>query len=363
MKYYLVLFLPIFTTFHLTAQVAMQRPQEPIKPYSYLSEDITFRNKQADISLAGTLTLPKNQSDFPVVILISGSSPHNRNQEIAGHKPFLVIADYLTTNGIGVLRYDDRGVGQSQGKYEIAAYQDRASDVASAIAYLKTRKEIDKKKIGLIGHSEGGLIAPIVASKSKDVSFIILLAASGVPGYDIILLQTELGNQAKGISDTTTQTELTFLKSIFDPVVTSTNLDSTKSNLSNYFRTRPALLPGEVRVEDVDLLLETFTAPWFQKILTYNPGSSLELVNCHVLALNGSKDLQIPPEENLMAIQNALEKGGNRKVTIRELPQLNHLFQEAQTGLPEEFETIDQTFSPIALREITDWILTHTKRQ
>ncbi|MEZ4945663.1 MAG: alpha/beta hydrolase [Cyclobacteriaceae bacterium] len=192
MKHLIILSFQLIALYPLTAQDIKigSRPQEPTEPYPYSSENVMFQNKDADITLAGTLTLPNSQTDFPTVVLISGSSPHNRNEEIAGHKPFLVIADYLTRNGIGVLRYDDRGIGQSGGKYEIAAYDDRISDVKSAITYLKTRKEVNSKKIGLIGHSEGGLIAAMSAEKSIDVNFIILMAAPGLSGYDMVLLQT-----------------------------------------------------------------------------------------------------------------------------------------------------------------------------
>ncbi|MCZ8215835.1 MAG: alpha/beta hydrolase, partial [Cyclobacteriaceae bacterium] len=163
------------------------RPQEPAKPYPYYSEDVTFENKSAGISLAGTLTLPKKEGIFPVVILISGSGPQNRDEELMGHKPFLVLSDHLTKNGIAVLRYDDRGTALSKGDFKTATSADFATDVEAAMAYLKTRKEINKKKIGLIGHSEGGLIAPMVASRSKDVSFIVLLAGPGIPGDSILL--------------------------------------------------------------------------------------------------------------------------------------------------------------------------------
>ncbi|MEM6360937.1 MAG: alpha/beta hydrolase [Bacteroidota bacterium] len=358
MKSFLVLFLSIFTLYSLVAQdiKVVQRPQEPKKPYPYFSEDVMFQNQEAKISLSGTLTLPKNKNDFPVVVLISGSSPYNRNEEIAGHKPFLVIADHLTRNGIGVLRYDDRGVGQSEGKYEMAAYTDRTGDVESAIAYLRTRKDISKRKIGLIGHSEGGLIAPRVASRQKDISFIVLLAAPAIPGYDMILLQTETRNKARGISDAKIKVELAFLKGIFDVVIAASDLEKAKSHLADSLTAHPEHLPEGMKAENVDAIVETFTAPWFQNILRYNPGISLENVKCPVLAINGGKDLQIPPKENLDAIKKALKKGGNEKVTIKKLPNLNHLFQEAETGLPDEFSTIEQTFSPIALKEITNWI-------
>ncbi|SMG49202.1 hypothetical protein SAMN05661096_03580 [Marivirga sericea] len=363
MKHLIILLFLVITLYPLTAQDIKigPRPQEPTEPYPYFSEDIMFQNKEANITLSGTLTLPNGQTDFPIVVLISGSSAHNRNQEVAGHKPFLVIADYLTSNGIGVLRYDDRGVGQSEGEYEIAAYAEIASDVESAVAYLKSRKDVNSKKIGLIGHSGGGLIAPLVASRRKDISFIVMMAAPAIPGYELILLQTETLNKAKGISDDKTQVELAFYESIFSAVIESSDLDETRSDLSASFKAQPESLPEEVKVEDVNKILQIFTAAWFQNFLQYDPSVALEQVDCPVLAINGAKDLQIPGEENLDAIKLALDKGGNDMVTIKKMPKLNHLFQEADTGLPDEYSTIEQTFSPLALEEIEAWIKLQTK--
>lgn len=363
MKKFLVLFFQIFAISTLIAQdiEISKRPQEPSAPYTYFSEDVMFENKEANITLAGTITLPNGQTDFPVVVLISGSSAHNRNQEVAGHKPFLVIADYLTSNGIGVLRYDDRGVGQSEGKYEMAAYADRASDLESAVAYLQSRNDFNSKEIGLIGHSGGGLIAPLVASRRKDISFIVMMAAPAIPGHELILLQTEVINKAKGIGDDKTRTELAFFESIFSAVVESSDLVETIFYLSESIKAKPGHLPEGIKAEDVDKILETFTAPWFQNFLQYDPSVALEQVDCPVLAINGAKDLQIPAEENLGAIKLALDKGGNETVTIQKMPKLNHLFQEADTGLPDEYSTIEQTFSPLALEEIKAWIKLQTK--
>ena len=346
-------------------KAVVRRPQEPTKPYPYYSEEVSFQNTGAQITLSGTLTLPKNGTDFPVVILISGSGPQNRDEEIVGHKPFLVIADHLTKNGIAVLRYDDRGVAQSSGDFKTATSADFATDVESAIAYLKTRKEINKNKIGLVGHSEGGLIAPMVASTSKDVHFIVLLAAPGISGYDIILLQTELIKKANGTEESKVQKEVAFLKNSLDIVVKGDDLAEIKAVLKDSVlkqrSAQPDLLPEGMRAEDVDTFVETFTTPWFQYFLKYDPTTSLENVKCPVLAIHGGKDLQVPPKENLTAIKNALTKGGNNNVTIKEFADLNHLFQEAQTGSPMEYQTIEQTFSPVALAAISTWIKTQTK--
>ena len=343
------------------------RPQEPRKPYPYYSEDITFENKEAKITLAGTLTLPKENGLFPVVILISGSGPQNRDEELLGHKPFLVLSDFLTRNGIAVLRYDDRGTAQSEGDFKAATSADFATDVESAIEYLKTRKEIDKKQIGLIGHSEGGIIAPMVANKSKDVAFIVLLAGTGLPGDQILLSQQRLIGKASGVRDELLQENELINKKAFDVVKKSNSLEQLEDDLTNllnkFLVDNPITdIPQGMSSDDfVKLQITQVVNPWMQYFIKYDPSLALEKVKCPVLALGGEKDLQVPSKENLEAIKIALVKGGNKKVTIKELPNLNHLFQESITGTPNEYATIEQTFSPIALNEILKWIKAQTK--
>jgi len=343
------------------------RPQEPIKPYPYYSENITFENKKAAINLAGTLTLPNKEGVFPVVILISGSGPQNRDEELFGHKPFLVLSDFLTKNGIAVLRYDDRGTSLSEGVFKTATSADFATDVESAITYLKTRKEINKKKIGLIGHSEGGLIAPMVTSKSKDVAFMLLLAGTGLQGDQILLLQQKFIRKASGVSNENLQKSELENRKLFDIVKKSTNLEKLNIDLTDFIKKTLKDNPNAQKPEGmsddnfVKLQVNQIATPWMQYFIKYNPIPALEKVKCPVLAINGEKDLQVPPKENLEAIKKALAKGGNKRVTIKELPNLNHLFQECKTGLPDEYATIEQTFSPIALTEILKWLQTQTK--
>jgi len=338
------------------------RPQEPTKPYPYYSEDITFENKKAGINLAGTLTLPKKDGVFPVVILISGSGPQNRDEELLGHKPFLVLSDYLTKNGIAVLRFDDRGTALSKGDFKTATSADFATDVEAGIDYLKTRKEINKKKIGLIGHSEGGLIAPMVASKSKDVSFIVLLAGTGIKGDKLLLLQQKLIGKASGISDDDLQKSELINRKAFDIVNKSNNLEQLRTDLTKYIKQQlkdnpNAEKPSGMSDDDfVNLQVKQIANPWMQYLIKYNPAPTLEKVKCPVLAINGGKDLQVPPKENLDAIKKALTKGGNKNIKTKELPNLNHLFQECKTGSPSEYVKIEQTFSPIALIEILKWV-------
>lgn len=339
-----------------------KRPQEPQKPYPYYSEEVTFQNHKAHINLSGTLTLPKKGSNFPAVILISGSGPQNRNEELLGHKPFLVIADYLTKNRIAVLRYDDRGVGQSKGNFKTATSADFATDVESAVAYLKTRKEINK--IGLIGHSEGGLIAPMVANKSTDVAFIVLLAAPGIQGDQILLLQQKLIGKASGISEDDLQKNELISRRTYAIVNQSNSLEQLNTDLSNYLKTvlkdnskseKPAAMSDD---EFVKLQVSQIATPWMHYFIKYNPVPALEKIKCPVLALNGEKDLQVPANENIEAIKKALAKAGNKNVTTKIFPNLNHLFQESKTGVPTEYATIEQTFSPLVLDEISKWINT-----
>ena len=345
----------------------VKRPQEPSKPYSYYSEDVTFQNPKANISLAGTLTLPEKEGVFPVVVLITGSGPQNRDEELVGHKPFLVISDYLTKNGIAVLRYDDRGVGQSKGDFKTATTTDFATDVESAITYLKTRKEINKKQIGLVGHSEGGLIAPMVASKSKDVSFIVLLAGTGIQGDKLLLLQQELIAKANGASESDIKKSVQANANLFKMVLQSNDNQKLKADLTNKINeivkndNSSEIPKGMTKDQYIALQVDQITSPWMEYFMKYNPVPALEKVKCAVLAVNGEKDLQVPPKENLIAIKNALAKGRNKNVTTIEFPNLNHLFQECKTGSPNEYASIEQTFSPRALAEITQWIKSQTK--
>lgn len=333
----------------------LNRPQEPIKPYPYHEESVSFENKDAGIKLSGTLTLPEKAGVFPAVILISGSGPQNRDEEVMGHKPFLVLSDYLTKKGLAVLRFDDRGVGASTGDFKVATSVDFSKDVEAGIQFLKTRKDIDEEKIGLIGHSEGGLIASLVASTSKDVSFIVLLAGTGVSGDQILLSQQKLIGSASGIDQNVLKKAEALNKGAFEIVKKSKDDSELKVDLIDYLKKNG--IPDNGIASTVDQL----TSPWMKYFIQYDPSSALESVKCPVLALNGEKDLQVSPKENLEAIEKSLIKGGNKKVTVKELPGLNHLFQESKTGLPTEYATIEQTFSPAALVEISNWIGEQTK--
>jgi len=354
--------LPMNLTREEIKKEVVLRPQEPKPPFPYRSEDIIFENKSADISLAGTLTTPAAGANFPAVILISGSGPQNRNEELMGHKPFLVLSDYLTRNGIAVLRFDDRGTAASQGDYSTATTVDLATDVAAAVEYLQTRAEIDQSHIGLVGHSEGGIIAPMVAKDSEDIAFLVLLAGTGIRGDQLLLAQQALIGEAAGMSPDQLAENDMISRKAFEIMVKDQSEEELKAGITEYmtqvFRKIPAEnIPGRMtEAEFVNAQVNQLSSPWMQHFIKYDPAPALEQVSCPVLAINGEKDLQVPAKENLEGIKAALEKGGNQHVTIKELPGLNHLFQESETGAPSEYATIEQTFSPVALELITNWI-------
>ncbi len=340
----------------------VKRPQEPSLPYPYIAEDVQFVNKKANITLAGTFTYPKGKGKFPTVVLITGSGPQNRDEELLGHKPFLVLSDYLTRKGIAVLRFDDRGFGKSTGEFASATSTDFATDVEAAINYILTRKDVDKKKIGLIGHSEGGIIAPMVAKNSKHVKFIVLMAGTGIPGSELLLLQQELIGRGMGITEEELQKSKKLNEAIFRLVHAISDTDELKNELASlvleYVRENPQMPNPQnlSEVEIVNTVIKQYASPWMINFIKHNPANDLEKVKCAVLAINGEKDLQVPADLNLNAIQAALDRGGNTSYDIRKLADLNHLFQECKTGLPQEYGQIEQTLSPDALDLIGSWI-------
>ena len=338
----------------------LRRPQEPVKPYPYYEEEVVFKNTEAQISLAGTLTLPNKNEKSPVVILISGSGPQDRDESFMGHKPFLVLSDYLTKQGIGVLRFDDRGHGKSTGDFGKATTEDFSKDVLSAIAYLKTRNDIDINNIGLIGHSEGGIIAPLAANNSKDIAFMVLLASTGISGAELSVMQS------KTLRQFPVKDEVAYEKNTRKAIaiVTSNKSESAiKIELTKHYNDflRPMLTSLNVPEKNMNLFianqLKTSLKPWSRYFLQYNPADEIEKLQIPVLSLNGSKDSQVNAKINQEGIRNALIKGGNKDYKIIELENLNHFFQECKTGKMDEYRKIEQTFSPTALKEISNWIL------
>lgn len=338
------------------------RPQEPEKPYPYKNEEINFDNKIDNLKLAGTLTYPDKGNSFPAVVLISGSGPQNRNEELMAHKPFLVLADHLTKNGFAVLRFDDRGVAESEGAFSAATTEDFVNDALAAVEYLKTRKEIDNNKIGLIGHSEGGLVAPLASVKTEDISFIILMAGPGLKGEEILLLQSKLIAEVNGISSKEIENSLNFSSAVYDAIKSSSDFVVAEKKIREYFWHEFSEMTDEEKqtIGDpekfLEMQLKVALTPWFKYFLEYDPAPALQKVTIPVLAIIGEKDLQVPPKENLEAIEEALKRGGNKNFTVKELPDLNHLFQTAETGSPLEYGKIEETISPVALDTITEWL-------
>jgi fermentation-respiration switch protein FrsA (DUF1100 family) len=330
---------------------------------TYYAEEVSFLNSQDNVTLSGTLTLPSLDGNFPVAILISGSGPQDRDGQVFGHKPFFVIAEHLAKNGIAVLRYDDRGFGKSTGNFPTATSLDFSTDVKSAVAYLKTRKEVDANKIGLIGHSDGAMVAPMVAAGSSDVAFVVLLAGPGIKGDKLLVNRQEIVERAMGLPEHEIQKSKNRSEQVFEIIAQSKDPQAARTKLTEYGKEHiddmpeDAIPPGMTKEKFLFKEIESLTSPWFLYFLSYDPAPTLEKVACPVLALNGDKDIQCPSRENLAAIEAALKKGGNDKVTIKELPNVNHFFQECETGYPDEYARIEQSFSPSVLTEISEWIM------
>ena len=331
-------------------ELELKRPQNPVKPYPYHDEDVSYENKAQNITLAATLTIPQGKGPFPGVVLITGSGPQDRDESLLGHKPFLVLSDYLTRHGIAVLRADDRGVGKSTGIFAKGTTADFATDAEAGVAYLKTRPEIDPHRIGLVGHSEGGVIAPMVAARNKDVAFIVMMAGTGVPGDQILPAQGEAIEIAMGKSPEQAAKNAANEKEMLRLVETEKDDAVLQKELKEK-------MAGEVPEAQIGLQISQITSVWFRYFLTYDPATALRKVTCPVLAINGSLDKQVLPSQNLPAIRKALADAGNQHAEVDELPGLNHLFQTAKTGSPTEYSTIEETMSPVALDKMATWIL------
>lgn len=319
-----------------------KRPQEPKPPYPYYAEDVTFRNEKENFELAGTLTTPKGNAPFPAVILVSGSGFQDRNEEIMDHKPFLVIADFLSRNGIAVLRYDDRGVGKSSGIKKGATTEMLSEDALSAYEFLRKREGIGK--IGIIGHSEGASIAFLIAARDPDIDFVVSLAGPGANGSEVLISQVEAIAKASGIPHEQAEIALSINSKIYSAIRESSSNDSTL-----YKRILAISKDESAAVQATD--------PWFYNFVRFSPEEALSSINVPLLALNGTKDLQVLAELNLPKILEYSKKGGNKNVTVKYLEGLNHLFQHCQSGLPAEYASIEETFSEEALMIIKEWII------
>jgi hypothetical protein len=352
------------------AKPEIKRPQEPKEPFPYKVEEVVFENIDAGIRLAGTLTLPSSEGLLPAVLLLSGSGPQDRDETVFGHRPFFVLADHLTRRGIAVLRVDDRGVGGSTGNFEEATALDYAADAMAGVTYLKGRKEIDHESIGLIGHSEGGIIATMVAVQSPDTAFVVLIASPGMAIKKMESSEKVRALTAKGASEGFIARNLALQENLFAVIRENTDGEFVRNEftslITEFFR---GLNDEEKKITEIsEENLEAYIrnqyerqhSPWFRFYLPFDPGTVLEKVTCPVLAVNGEKDVQVTPKENLKAIQRALKNGGNSNYTVKELPSLNHLLQTAETGNISEYGKIEETMSPAALKIITEWILEQT---
>ena len=354
-------------TFRRGPTPELSRPQNPKRPFPYDEEQVSFENPKAGVRLAGTLTLPRTPGPHPAVLLITGSGPQDRDESIMGHRPFLVIADYLTRRGLAVLRVDDRGVGQSTGKFQGATTADFAGDVRAGVDFLKTHKRIDPQQIGLIGHSEGAIIAPMLASESSDIAFVVMLAGAGVTGEEILLEQRYLINRVMGMPADMAKKENEIERYILDTVTQEHDAAAAERKIREGIAKMSAGLSEDQRkaenamIAQLELQMKTVTTPWFRAFLAYDPRPALEKVKVPVLAMNGELDLQVPPKQNLPAVAAALEAGGNADYEIVKLPHLNHLFQTAKTGSPMEYPRIEETFAPAALEVMGEWLARHVK--
>jgi len=331
-----------------------KRPQNPVKPYPYRDEDVTYENKIQNVTLAATFTVPQGKGPFSAVVLITGSGPQDRDETLLGHKPFLILSDYLTRHGIAVLRADDRGTAKSTGDFKTATTADFATDTEAGIAYLKTRPEVDPHKIGLIGHSEGAMIAPMIAARNPDVAFIVMMAGSGVSGDQVLVAQREAIAVASGTKPEEAAKYAAKEKEML-ALIEAEKIPTEKDDAALEKELREKMA-GDVPESQIGLQIKLLTSPWFRYFLTYDPASALRKVTCPVLVLNGEKDKQVLPEQNLPPIRQALTQAGNKHFEVDELPGLNHLFQTANTGSPTEYAGIEETMSPVALEKINTWI-------
>lgn len=343
-----------------SARAASAGSQEPAMPYPYQAVDVEFPNAKAGIRLVGTLTIPQGPGPFPAVVLVTGSGPQNRDEEILGHKPFLIIADYLARRGIAALRYDDRGVGGSGGIFPLATTFDFTDDALAAFAFLAARKEIDAKRIGIVGHSEGAIVASIAASMSPSVSFIVLLAGPGVRGDKLLLMQNEALARAAGASEAAIAEAASLNEALYKIAMRKGAAVDLKAEIASTLKAKLGEGKGGASADSLEAetssIADQLLSPWMKSFLSIDPAFYLSTVKIPVLAMNGSKDLQVPADQNLKAIGAALSAAGNNRFKLLELDGLNHLFQHAIKGLPDEYGSIAETFAPEALSAMSSWI-------
>ncbi len=334
------------------------RPQEPKPPFPYRAEDVSYRNDAAGISIAGTLTVPQGAGPFPAVLLISGSGPQDRDGTVMGHRTFLLWADTLTRQGIAVLRVDDRGVGGTGRGLAQPTTLDFAGDVRAGLTFLASRPEIDARRLGLLGHSEGANIAAIVATDDPRVRFIVMLGGTGLRGDEVLLQQFEALATTQGTPRGLIDWQLTIRRRTFDQILAEKDGQPDQAARQALLDSLPPV-PGTTDAEpgrELARALFTSVSPWLRHFMAADPRESLSRVKVPVLALVGELDRQVVSRENVPAIRASLETAGNTDATVRAMPGLNHLFQTAKTGLVTEYEQIEETISPAVLGLVGEWV-------
>lgn len=355
------------------SEMSVERPQDPVPPFPYVEEEVTVQSGQ--VTLAGTLTLPAGDDPVPALVLVSGSGANDRNQEILGHRTFLVLADHLTRAGYAVLRLDDRGVGGSSGEYASMSYDDLAGDVGAALDLLATHPRVDAGSIGILGHSQGGYLAPIVAGARDDVAFVVLMAGPAVDGFSTLLVQNERviaevmraqdPSQSEEAIDAAVADQHAFLEALFEPLE-SGDLEAARTvvreRVESQVAAQSAALPEDEQPseEEISALIaqqeETLTSQSFASFLTFDPRPHLERLDVPTLALFGERDVQVDAEQSEGPMRDALAAAGNDDATVITFPGINHLMQPADTGSVEEYADIETTIDPEVLDAITDWL-------
>lgn len=327
-----------------------KRPQTPKPPFAYPTRDVVIQS--GDIELAGTLALPAGPGPHPAAILITGSGAQDRDETLFDHKPFLVLADHLAKNGIATLRLDDRGIGGSKGDLSTVTTEILAADVNAAVAFVRTQPEIDKARVGVIGHSEGGIVGPAAAAKNKDIAFVVMLAGTGVTGEQIVVKQTELITKKSGLPDAEVAKAVKQQREIFDTLAKEKDESKAREQIAAIIRTTGPVDDAALKPQ-IDVLF----SKWFRAFMAHDPRPVLTKLKVPVLALVGELDLQVDADQNVPEIEKALKKGKNKRATIKRMPGLNHLFQHAKTGLVTEYGTIEETMSTEVLALVSSWIL------
>jgi pimeloyl-ACP methyl ester carboxylesterase len=367
--------LTVIKTSETSGVKELKRPQTPKPPFPYQSEEVVYMNADRSIQFGATLTYPRADSinhsgktnTYPAVILITGSGQQDRDETLFDHKPFAIIADYLTRQGFAVLRVDDRGIGKSTGNFEEATTADFAKDVEASLNFLEKQPQVNKEKIGLIGHSEGGMIAPIVADKRKDIKFIILLAGPGIPIIDLMQQQMEAVSISEGNSPAEAKASGQLMHIIWEEAMknedSATTIKNIRMKIINWSKTLDTAALAKIKGKDTSSInnqiaqaMAALNSKWYKYFIAFNPQPYLEKLDCKVLALNGSKDVQVIATPNLNGIKASLKKSKSPEYETTEIPGLNHLFQTCIKCSPSEYNDLEESFSPKALDIMGNWL-------